>query len=736
MKIAILTLAMFFAPILLAGQNAVLVNQKTSAPETTTTKLSEAPKIDGDVLNDAVWNTLTPIDALTQTQPNFGSAASEKTEIRIGFTETTFYLSAICFDSEPDKLIVSDARRDASLENMDAFLFILDTYHDRQNGFMFGTNSVGIEYDAQVDNEGQGNFNANRQQGGTVGGFNLNWDASWEVKTLVGDFGWSAEFAIPLRTIRYAAGENQSWGINFRRNIRKTNEIVYWSPLPVGFDLKRLSLAGSISGLDLVSPGNLKVIPYVLGQISRNHQVEDSKTEFTPEVGVDVKYSLTPAMTLDLTYNTDFAQVEVDEQQVNLDRFNLFFPEKRPFFLENAGLFSVGSPGEVDLFFSRRIGIGNGGQLVPIIGGARLSGKMNQTNVGLLSMFTDDVDEEGIDGNNFTVARVEHQLGNRTAIGGVFVNRQGMGEQEDNYNRTYAIDGRLGLGKQAQLSGFYARTATPGINEANQSFKFQGEYNWNNWELRAGYTEVGEGFNPETGFLLRSAFRKPEFLVLYHLRPKKDFMGILELRPHVSYRGYWNFDGFRETNFLHIDNHWEWKSGLEIHTGINFTSEGVVEPFQISEGVIIPAGTYDHAEAQIVFRTNKSNTIYFDTRSVLGGFFGGRRNANRVTIGVRAGDKFSSEFSLSHNDIRLSYGDFTTDVFGARLSYSFTPRIYIQSLIQYNSVADLWAFNARFGWLQRANTGLFLVYNENRSEMAIRGRSFTVKYSYMFDVLK
>jgi hypothetical protein len=361
---------------------------------------------------------------------------------------------------------------------------------------------------------------------------------------------------------------------------------------------------------------------------------------------------------------------------------------------------------------------------------------MNQTNVGFLSMFTDDVEDEGIEGNNFTVARVEHQLGSRTAFGGVFVNRQGMGEQDDDYNRTFALDGRIGLGKQARLTGYYARTATPGIEDNQNSFKFQSEYNWNNWELRAGYTEVGEGFNPEVGFLLRSAFRKPEFLVLYHLRPKKNFMGILELRPHVSYRGYWNFDGFRETSFLHVDNHWEWKSGMEIHTGVNFTSEGVVQPFEISDGVTIPSGTYDHAEAQIIFRTNKSNLIYIDTRSVLGGFFGGSRYANRVSLGIRTGDKFSSEFSLSHNDIRLPYGDFTTDVFASRLSYSFTPRIYIQSLIQYNSRADLWAFNARFGWLQTANTGLFIVYNENRSDMAIRGRSFTVKYSYMFDVLK
>ncbi|MBT8307926.1 MAG: carbohydrate binding family 9 domain-containing protein, partial [Maribacter sp.] len=347
-------------------------------PTATAVPLTEEPLIDGEVLDDGIWQQIKPFGSLSQIQPNFGQPASEKTDIRIAYTTTTFYVSVVCYDAQPNRLVVSDARRDADLENTDAFIFILDTYKDNQNGFVFGTNSIGVEYDAQVDNEGQGNFNANRQQGGTIGGFNINWDGSWEVKTKVGDFGWSAEFAIPLRTIRFQAGRD--WGINFRRNIRKTNEIAYWAEMPVSFTLNRLSLAGTLTGLELKNPGNLKVIPYVLGSTSKDFTIEDSDYDFDAEIGGDIKYSITPSLTLDLTYNTDFAQVEVDQQQVNLDRFNLFFPEKRPFFLENAGLFSVGSPGEVDLFFSRRIGIGEEGNVVPIIGGARVSGKANRTN--------------------------------------------------------------------------------------------------------------------------------------------------------------------------------------------------------------------------------------------------------------------------------------------------------------------------------------------------------------------
>lgn len=714
------------------GQNKGYTYQE-DRPTVKAKKLVTPPVIDGEVLLDEVWTAVSVFGDLVQTQPNYGYPASEKTAIRIAYTDDTFYLSVVCYDKRPQDLVVSDARRDANLDNTDAFIFILDTYRDGQNGFIFGTNSQGVEYDAQVDNEGQGNFNANRQQGGTIGGFNLNWDASWEVQTQVGDFGWSAEFAIPLRTLRFQAGKD--WGINFRRNIRKSNEIVYWAPIPLGFTLNRLSLAGTLTNMDLRSPGNLKFIPYVLGKLEKDYEQVASSLDFSPDVGGDIKYSITPSLTLDVTYNTDFAQVEVDDQQVNLDRFNLFFPEKRPFFLENAGLFTVGSPGEVDLFFSRRIGIGDEGNLVPIIGGARLSGKLNRTNIGLLSMFTEDVDDAGIDKNNFSVARVNHEFKGRTALGAVLINRSSL-ETDNDYNRTVAIDGKLGLGNKARMSGFYARTYDPNDTINAHAFKFQTDYLWNNWEMRAAYTEVGQGFNPEVGFLLRSAFRKPEALVLYRLRPKNENSKILELRPHVSYRGYWNFDGFQETGFLHLDNHWEFKSGLEVHTGMNLTTEGVVNDFEITDGVTVPAGTYNHTEGQLVLFTNRSKPISINVRSVMGGSFGGSRYLNSGTIRFRQGDNLNLDLTYQNNQIDLPGGDFSANIFRSQLSYAFTPSIYLQGLVQNNTVNKLWAVNFRFSWLQRANTGLFIVYNHNFIDGSPINNSFIIKYTRMFDLVR
>ncbi|MDG1911894.1 MAG: DUF5916 domain-containing protein [Flavobacteriaceae bacterium] len=731
MKKVFLALQLLFSGILIAQNTNP--NQRLNFGATF---LKEDPNIDGNILQESLWKNIPVISDLEQIKPNYGAPVSEKTEIRVAYTTKTLYIAVICYDTSPENIVVSDSRRDANLNDDDSFLFILDTYNDQQNGFLFGTNADGMEYDAQIDREGEGNFSANRQQGGVVGGTNINWDASWEVKTETGDYGWSAEFAIPLRSIRFNSGTNKTWGINFQRNISKRSETAYWANLPLGFDIKRLSLAGKMNGLNLKSPKNLKVIPYVLTQ-GINDKSQLNKDSSKADMGGDIKYSLTPGLTLDVTYNTDFAQVEVDEQQVNLDRFNLFFPEKRPFFLENAGQFSVGSAGEVDLFFSRRIGIGTDGALVPIIGGSRVSGKVGQTNIGLLSMFTDDVENSNIVKNNYSVARVNHDFAtSRSSIGGIFVNRSGI-DLPDDYNRVFAMDGKLGLGKKAQLTGFVSKSTTPGINTNDHAFKFLGVYNWNGWNLRGGYTEVGEGFNPEVGFLLRESFRKPEFLIFKQWRPKNTGK-LLEVRPHISYRGYWDFNNNLITSFLHFDNHWVWESGFEIHTGVNFTTEGVISPFSISK-VEIPIGEYKHSELQLVMMTNANKEVYFQTRTVIGGYFGGNRFSSNNRINFRIGDKFNTSGTLNYNRLNLPNGNVNAVISGARFAYSFTPRMFLQSLIQYNNVSNITSLNARFGWLQNANTGLFVVFNiiqDNDYMDLLNNQNITIKYSYQFDLLK
>jgi hypothetical protein len=710
----------------------------------TATRAIEAPTMDGDVLGDAAWAHASPLTTFWQEQPNEGQPVSERTEVRVIFTADTLYIGAVLYDSDPSGIIVSDARRDAPMDDTDSFQMILDTYRDRQNGFVFGTNPAGVEYDGQVTNEGQGGGGlgfGQMQSGGSGSGFNINWDAAWTVRAQIGEHGWSAEFAIPFRTLRYPAGASQTWGINFQRNIRRRNERAYWAPIPRQFNLYRLSLAGSIGGVETPALRNLRITPYALAnQLASGEVPVDAETDF--DFGGDLKYSITPSLTLDATINTDFAQVEVDDQQVNLDRFTLFFPEKRPFFLENAGFFSVGNPGEVDLFFSRRIGIGDNGEAIPIMGGGRVSGKAGKFNIGLLNMQTSEFNDV-VPSTNFSVARVSRDLPNRSSFGAIFTNRLATGDLAgaDDYGRTYGLDGKIGIGMTTVVSAFAAKTETPGVDESDHAFNVRSQTNRPQWDFNIGYQEVGGGFNPEVGFLSRRGYRKPDASLMTRFRPK-DFINIQELRPHATFRGFWGLDGFQETGFMHLDNHWQFRDSSEVHTGMNLTREGVRTPFEIYPGIFVPPGTYDHAEAQLVAMTNQGAPFSISMRSTIGGFFGGDRLTLNPTLRMRAGDALTAQVDYQRNDIDLPGGAFVTNLVRTRVSYSFTSRIFTQALVQYNDRADLWSMNFRFGWLQAANTGLFVVYTDTRGLYDLfdrperTDRSFTVKYSHMLDLFR
>ena len=708
-----------------------------------------APEIDGDVLGEAIWDDIVPATGFLQNTPDEGQPASERTEVRIIYTEDTVYFGIVCYVSDPSTIIVSDSRRDSSLNDTDSFQIIIDTYLDKQNGFLFGTNPAGLEYDGQVTNEGQGGGrfgggvvrrSGSQQQRGSGGGFNVNWDGVWQVSAEISELGWTAEFAIPFRTLRYPSGDVQTWGLNFQRNIRSRNEQSYWAPLPRQFRLHRLSLAGELQGIEVPPQRNLKLTPYVLGQALR--RTDDTKTTALGDFGADLKYSVTPSMTLDLTYSTDFAQVEVDDQQVNLDRFNLFFPEKRPFFLENAGLFSVGQPGQLEVFFSRRVGIGESGGQIPIFGGGRLSGKVgSNTNVGFLNIQTQSVNATGTPSNNFTVARVRQDFQNRSNIGAMFVNRGATGNLagERDYNRSYAVDGRWGIGQTGTVSGFAAQTDTPGLKGDTHAFNMAANYDSERYQLRGGFTEVGPNFNPEVGFYARRGYRRSDASVRTTFRPQNP-LGILEWYPHASHYTIWNFvTGQQETQYTHLDNGIEWRNGYQVSTGVNLTKEGVLEPFEIFPGVTVPVDTYDHAEAIMRFNTNQGAPISFTFRATVGGFFGGDRVQMGPEVSMRTGQTFNAQLSWSRNDIDLPGGAFVANLGTVRLNYSFTTRMFLQALVQYNDRADLWSSNIRFAILSDANTGLFIVYNDTQGLGDVRptgaGRTLTIKYSQLFDVL-
>ncbi len=685
-------------------------------------------------LDEPVWQSAPPLTGFVQREPHEGQAATERTEVRVLFDRAALYVAAWLFDSQPSAIVVGEQRRDASLQDTDAFVFVLDTFRDGQNAFVFGTNPTGIEFDGQVTREAGNSLGGaarqQRQEAGSGSGFNVNWDGSWSVATRSDSAGWYAEFRIPFATLRYGRGGRQVWGLNFGRYIRRRNEQSFWAPVPRQFDLYRLNLAGTLQGLDVPTSRVVQLTPYGLVTAQRDYRVA-SATDYSSAWGVDAKVGLTPATALDLTYNTDFAQVEVDEVQVNLTRFNLFFPEKRPFFLENAGVFSVGAPQNTEIFFSRRIGLSPTGAPVPILGGARLSGKAAGMQIGLLQIRTDQL--EGVQPqNDYTVARLAKELPNRTRVGGMFVNRNAPG-LDGNYNRTYAGDARIGIGQAFSIDAWAAATETPGLTGRTGAYKAGGNYRTRDWVLDLSYTEVGEDFNPEVGYLQRAGYRSVDSRAQRNIRiPSVGWLR--ELRPHTSFRTFHGFDGFEQSRNIHLDNHVEFANGAFFSPAFNLVREGLQLPFEISPGVVIPPGTYDNVMAAWQYNTNESARLSLTGELNWGGFYSGQRRGTAATVNARPNDALTGSLRVSYDNVKLPEGQFQAWLATLRVAYAFTPRMFTQSLLQYDHQSETIGANIRFGWLNTAGTGLFLVFNstDRRSPSAVLGRSLQLKYSRQF----
>jgi hypothetical protein len=707
----------------------------------TARRASQPPKIDG-ALDDVVWQTATPLTDFIQTEPLEGQPASEKTEVRILYDDRFVYIGVICYDTEPSQIIVTDSRRDSSLIDMDSFQMVFDTYHDRQNGFIFGTNPAGTQYDAQIRDEGENQSGGlpvlGRTQTGSGGGINVNWDATWEVKAQITEIGWTAEFSIPLRSLRYGPPP-QVWSANFMRNIQRKREKAYWSPIARQYTLNRLSSAGDLSGLELKTPRNFKVTPYAISTASKNF-VAGAGANTNGDWGLDAKVGLTPSTNLDLTYNTDFAQVEVDEQQINLTRFNLVFPEKRPFFLENAGLFSVGKSGELDLFFSRRIGIDATSALVPIRGGARVTGKTAGVNIGLLNMQTDDVGSTPA--NNFTALRVSRDLPNRTSVGAIFTGRAATGHLagERNWNRTWGADAKLGVREEFTFTGFAARTETPGRSGREYAYNGSAEYRDRVTRMYLEYGQTGEGFNPEVGFLRREGgYQRLATGVFETVRTAGvRRAGFRELAPHVAYTRYSNLGGGLQSATLHFDNHLDWENGNYISPAVNIDWEGLDVPFEVYPGVIVPPGIYRSPHTAFRTHTDRRKWISADYDWDYGGFLSGHQNSVSPAVTLRKGGTVNVSLRWTRNDIDLPQGAFVTNLGSLRATYNFSTMVYAQALVQYNDRTDRWSTNLRFSWLNKAGTGLYLVYNDTESLNGLGpvDRAFVVKYSREFDVLR
>ena len=671
-------------------------------------RVEVGPTIDGR-LDEAAWATAPALAGFVQYEPVEGAAPSEETQARVLFDGDAVYVGAWMYDREPDRIITGERRRDASLTDSDAVLVVLDTYLDQQTGFVFGTNPGAIEYDGQVRGEG---------------GANTTWDGSWTVATSQDGQGWYAEMRIPFSTLRLGPGAEQTWGLNLMRYIGRKNEQVVWSPVPRQYGFYRLTEAGHLSGLQPPPRRVMTVTPYVLTAASRVPRLS-ADIDYPFETGADAKVGITQGLALDLTYNTDFAQVEADDQQVDLTRFNLFFPEKRPFFLENADLFAVGldflpgrTSGRTALFHSRRIGVASN-QQVPIELGGRLSGRAAGIDVGALHMRTDGA--TGIqEPMGWSVARVAKELPNRSRVGAIFTDRSS--NTSTDFGRTYGSDARIGIGERWTFNTVAAFTEEPGVSSSRELLSAVGEYLTPSWYFRGYHDRVGDNFNPQLGFIPNpSGFTESSGRIERIFRPQNS--RLREARAHI--RRTWAHDrtGFKELEFRHLHLMFNLQDGSQFSPAFQWMEEGLRVPFVISgAGITVPAGSYKGWNSYGNFRTNPASSISFNGRWDMGMYLSGNRWGGSLGMAFRRGAVLTGSVSVAHNRIRLPEGDYNTTLTRLGLQYAFSPSIFLQSVVQYSDQSGTWTGNVRFGWLGTAGTGLYVVYNE-RQEMDVTGVS-------------
>ena len=726
-------------------------NDRLPVRELRVARISEPPKIDG-LVTEALWQHLDVATDFIQQNPDEGELSTERTEIRVGFDDQNLYIGIICFDSEPENIVVTQNRRDAELDDTDSVQILLDTFNDDQNAFIFGTSPTGIEFDGQVSKAGQtrgggggparaGGGGGGAQRGGAAA-FNLNWDGVWNVRSRITERGWESEIVIPFRTLRYHPGASV-WGMNVVRNLRRRNELSYWSPISRAFELTQVSMAGSLSGLETRAQRNLKLLPYVLGGFSQDYNRVDNQTKVERDVGLDVKYSLTPSLTLDATVNTDFAQVEVDDEQVNLTRFDLFFPEKRSFFLENSGFFEFGTPREVEIFFSRRIGLDDDRNPVPINVGARVSGKVGPYQIGLLNMQTRSVDGAA-PANNYSVARFSRELPNRSSIGVIGVNRQATTDfgNSRRYNRTFGADANIGIGEFGNWFNYVAKTQTPGINNSDHAYSSRFEYDDSRHEFSLGYLEVGHNFNPEVGFVQRGGFKKPEYF--YRYTHYLDGGPIRSIEPHFLGESWLTLGtNEKESGFEHYHIDSRWQNGGRLGVAFNRNFERLDVPFEVHPGVFIPIGRYQFNEMIANFQTDPSQPLFFGGNAASGDFYNGSIRTLRGSLGYRKGKNLTWTGSWVRNFIDLPMDDFDTDLVGLRFNWSLTPKSFFQTFSQYNSRTQQIGHNIRLGLLSTSSTGLFIVFNTanlttdyldpHEIQRRTLSRALFVKFNYLLD---
>jgi len=715
---------LFLSPFFLMAQDVRMMRIKKATGEI---------KLDGK-LDEVDWKTADIASNFQQTFPYDSSLAETRTDVMLTYDDKNLYVAAVCYDQVDGKYVIQSLKRDFSFPVSDAFAVFIDPFDDGANGFSFSVNPLGVQREGTLENGG---------------GFGVTtaWDNRWFSKTRIEEGKWIVEMKIPFKSIRYKSNVTE-WGINFARNDLKRNESSTWSWVQRGQNMANLAYTGKLiwDAPPKKAGANISLIPYGIVGVNHDYQVE-KETKVPWNLGLDAKVAITSSLNLDLTVRPDFSQVEVDRQITNLSRFSLFFPEQRQFFIENNDLFARFGFSQIRPFFSRRIGLENG-QVVPILGGFRLSGKVNQNwRIGFMSMQTEGGVPQGMRSQNFTVAAIQRRVFKRSNIGMIFVNKQAFDDfspQWSDYNRLVGLDFDLNSANgKWQGKAFYHHSFSPGdkayvganatwlmYNSANVTVHWNHEYVNKNYNAEVGFVPRLSRFNPETGQIEKRTFWRLEPSAEHRFYPKNGNV-VNYHAPGVYYDGYFDENWgetdrqvqffykvkFKNTSYLEV-NYNEWFTRLFFDTDVTFTDQAAIN-----------RGGYDYRSGRIFYKTDVRKRLNASGSVEYGSYFSGEKLTSQAILNYRAQPWGIFAIQYDQNEIWLPNGRRASlHLIGPKFEFSFTRSIFLTTFFQYNTQQDNFNINARFQWRFKPMSDLYLVYTDNYDQtLSVKNRAVVLK---------
>jgi len=702
-----LCLMLLTAAVTLLHARAIAQNGKRVAVGRATGEIS----LDG-ALDEPDWARAPPLDEILQREPKQEAAPTERTEVKLLTDKDNLYIGVACYDSEPEKVIGTQMARDAELEIDDSVAILLDTFHDRRNAFYFATNPAGALVDGLI---------VENQRG-----INFNWNAIWNVRARRTAQGWSAEFAIPFKSLSFNPGQDD-WGFNFSRIIVRKIEEDRWATPRLDVEFTQVSEAGEITGFAEVEQGRgLDVRPFAAGRWIRD---ERGNNRFEGDVGGDIFYNITPGLRLTSTINTDFAETEVDDRQINLTRFPLFFPEKRSFFLENAGVFdfgrSVARQQEMIPFFSRRIGLLDGRE-APILAGTKLTGKAGRFDIGALAIRTQETPFTSA--KNYFVGRFKRNFFKQSYAGGIYTEGDPLNQES---GRTLGADVRLATAnfldskRNFAVDAYAIKTARARLAGDDTSFGVVASYPNDRWWGYAEYRHVGRDFSPALGFVQRRAIDKFSYRTEFNPRPKK-FLNVRQMFNEFQFTAYRRNDIGRIESWrlFTAPVNWEFNTGDRIELNWVPTFERLFAPFEIADGVKLPPGDYRFTRYRAEIETAAKRFWQAEVTWWFGSYWSGHADEISAQLLFKFAPHFQAGVTAEQTFARLPQGNFVARVWALRADYAFSPFFTVANFIQYDNESRNLGWQSRLRWILKPGNDLFLVFNQGWEQQQAGGFNF------------